>query len=168
MGRLSSFGSLTQHYQAVIGSLPKALTSDERLRVRQSVPMSPALGSLQQLPQVRHVAHDYVSLPCLCLPTRHLQLNRVPLPFSSTPPPMHPAHLDRYSLLLCAVCGGRRVCTCVRARACVCVAGRHLFVHVHVHDHIPHLTITCHMPHVTCHMALLCRAATGQGRRALS
>lgn len=50
MGRMLS-GSLTQHYDAVIGSLPKGLTSDERLRVRQSAPMSPAVGSLQQLPQ---------------------------------------------------------------------------------------------------------------------
>jgi hypothetical protein len=52
MGRMLS-GSLTQHYDAVIGSLPKGLTSDERLRVRQSAPMSPAVGSLQQLPQVK-------------------------------------------------------------------------------------------------------------------
>jgi hypothetical protein len=52
MGRMLS-GSLTQHYDAVMGSLPKGLTSDERLRIRQSAPMSPAVGSLQQLPQVR-------------------------------------------------------------------------------------------------------------------
>lgn len=51
MGRLLT-GSLTQHYDAVIGSLPKGLTSDERLRIQQSAPMSPAVGSLKQLPQV--------------------------------------------------------------------------------------------------------------------
>jgi hypothetical protein len=57
MGRMLS-GSLTQHYDAVIGSLPKGLTSDERLRVRQSAPMSPAVGSLQQLPQVRRLNYE--------------------------------------------------------------------------------------------------------------
>lgn len=51
LGRLLS-GSLSQHYDAVIGSLPKALTEDERIRIRQSAPMSPALGSLSKLPQV--------------------------------------------------------------------------------------------------------------------
>lgn len=52
LGRLLS-GSLTQNYDAVIGSLPKALSSDERLRIRESMPMSPALGALQQIPEVR-------------------------------------------------------------------------------------------------------------------
>jgi hypothetical protein len=51
LGRLLS-GSLTQNYDAVIGSLPKALSSDERLRIRESMPMSPALGALQQIPEV--------------------------------------------------------------------------------------------------------------------
>lgn len=50
LGRLMS-GSLSQNYDAVIGSLPRGLTSDERLRIRESVPMSPALGTLSELPQ---------------------------------------------------------------------------------------------------------------------
>eukprot|EP00775_Hariotina_reticulata_P008709 gene8709-8890_t len=44
-------GSLSRHYDAVIGSLPKGLTEDERMRIRQSAPMSPALGTLSELPQ---------------------------------------------------------------------------------------------------------------------
>jgi hypothetical protein len=51
LGRLLS-GSLSQNYDAVIGSLPKGLSTDERLRIRQSAPMSPALGALQALPSV--------------------------------------------------------------------------------------------------------------------
>lgn len=52
LGRMLT-GSLSQHYDAVIGSLPKALSEDERVRIRQSAPMSPAVGSLSKLPQVR-------------------------------------------------------------------------------------------------------------------
>lgn len=51
-------GSLTQNYDAVIGSLPKGLTQDERLRIRESMPMSPALGALQQIPEVRGQAGE--------------------------------------------------------------------------------------------------------------
>lgn len=44
--------SLGQNYDAVIGSLPKGLTHDERLRIRESMPMSPIAGALQQIPEV--------------------------------------------------------------------------------------------------------------------
>ena len=53
LGSLLS-GSLTQNYDAVIGSLPKALSQNERLRIRESMPMSPALGTLSKIPEVRH------------------------------------------------------------------------------------------------------------------
>lgn len=55
-------GSLSQNYDAVIGSLPKGLSTDERLRIRQSAPMSPAMGALQELPQVGAL---YFTLPSL-------------------------------------------------------------------------------------------------------
>lgn len=65
LGRLLS-GSLTQNYDAVIGSLPKALTQDERLRIRESMPMSPALGALQQIPEVRKQFRGTPSAKCSC------------------------------------------------------------------------------------------------------
>jgi hypothetical protein len=45
-------GSLSQNYDAVIGSLPRGLSTDERMRIKQSAPMSPALGALHELPLV--------------------------------------------------------------------------------------------------------------------
>jgi len=43
--------SLGQNYDAVIGSLPKGLSVEERNKVYASTPMSPARGLLYQLPQ---------------------------------------------------------------------------------------------------------------------
>lgn len=51
LGRLLS-SSLSQNYDAVIGSLPKGLTTDERMRIKSSMPMSPAMGALQKIPEV--------------------------------------------------------------------------------------------------------------------
>lgn len=45
-------GSLANNYDAVIGSLPKGLTEDQRARIAASMPMSPALGMLQTMPEV--------------------------------------------------------------------------------------------------------------------
>lgn len=44
-------GSLAQNYDAVIGSLPKGLSEDQRARIAASMPMSPALGMLQTMPE---------------------------------------------------------------------------------------------------------------------
>lgn len=44
-------GSLAQNYDAVIGSLPKGLSVDERAKIAASMPMSPALGMLQSMPE---------------------------------------------------------------------------------------------------------------------
>ena len=48
-------GSLASNYDAVIGSLPKGMSADERKRVCASTPMSPARGLLQEMPMVRLV-----------------------------------------------------------------------------------------------------------------
>lgn len=45
-------GSLAQNYDAVIGSLPKGLSEDQRIKIAGSMPMSPAVGMLQTLPEV--------------------------------------------------------------------------------------------------------------------
>ncbi len=45
-------GSLANNYDAVIGSLPKALSVDQRARIAASMPMSPAVGMLQSMPEV--------------------------------------------------------------------------------------------------------------------
>jgi hypothetical protein len=66
LGRLLS-GSLTQNYDAVIGSLPKGLTHDERLRIRESMPMSPALGALQQIPEVSETQYTLTVHPAVSL-----------------------------------------------------------------------------------------------------
>ncbi|GBF94434.1 hypothetical protein Rsub_07248 [Raphidocelis subcapitata] len=50
LGRVPS-GSLARHYDAVIGSLPKGLSEDARARIAASMPMSPALGMLQAMPE---------------------------------------------------------------------------------------------------------------------
>ncbi|KAI8466821.1 MAG: ATP-grasp domain-containing protein [Monoraphidium minutum] len=44
-------GSLAQNYDAVIGSLPKGLSEDQRARIAASMPMSPALGMLGTMPE---------------------------------------------------------------------------------------------------------------------
>lgn len=43
--------SLANNYDAVIGSLPKGLSLDERARIAASMPMSPAVGMLHTLPE---------------------------------------------------------------------------------------------------------------------
>lgn len=48
--RLAS--SLGHNYDAVIGSLPKGLSVEERAKLAASLPMSPALGALASLPKV--------------------------------------------------------------------------------------------------------------------
>jgi hypothetical protein len=50
----TSRSSLSRNYEAVIGSLPRALSREERQAAQQSAPTaSPALGALQQVPRVR-------------------------------------------------------------------------------------------------------------------
>jgi hypothetical protein len=49
----SSLGhSLGHNYDAVIGSLPRGLSVEERSKLASSMPMSPAVGALASLPQV--------------------------------------------------------------------------------------------------------------------
>jgi hypothetical protein len=67
-------GSLSRHYDAVIGSLPKGLSQDERLRIRQSAPMSPALGTLSEMPLVCS------QLQLMQLPMHYPALNQQHLP----------------------------------------------------------------------------------------
>lgn len=55
LGSLLS-GSLSQNYDAVIGSLPRGMSADERMRIKNSMPMSPAMNALQKIPEV-----------CLCV-----------------------------------------------------------------------------------------------------
>ena len=45
-------GSLASNYDAVIGSLPKGMSTTERERVCASTPMSPARGLLKEMPIV--------------------------------------------------------------------------------------------------------------------
>ena len=47
--------SITANYlsDAVIGSLPKGLTQDQKLKIQQSVPMSPSMGVLKEMKAVR-------------------------------------------------------------------------------------------------------------------
>ncbi len=45
------------NWSAVIGSLPKGLTSDEKMKIKMSVPPSPSAALLKEMNQVRGLMH---------------------------------------------------------------------------------------------------------------
>jgi hypothetical protein len=51
-------GSMTSNFigDAVIGSLPRGMGEDERLRVFMNTPLSPMRSAMQEMPQVQCVA----------------------------------------------------------------------------------------------------------------
>lgn len=79
-----SVGSLTSNYKAVIGSLPKGLTMEDKMKLVQALPMSPSRALLQEMGVVRclRVGIDVHSQIGWGRPlgTRQCRLGRVPAP----------------------------------------------------------------------------------------